>query len=116
MEQKQNVNEMVSYLTKSFERMMVGQVDDYCAFLVRIEGAYLFHEHPKDEMYLVLDGELAVDYGGDRTAILRKGDTLVSKAGEIHRSRSDKGAVALIFKAMDILSNEERIVESRTRR
>jgi len=113
MEPKHNINEMISRLTRSFERMMVGQVDDYCAFLVRIEGAYLFHEHPKDEMYLVLDGELAVDYDGGRTVILKKGDTLVARAGEMHRSRSDKGAVALIFKAMDILSDEERIVESR---
>lgn len=116
MEPKQNISEMVSRLTRSFERMMVGRVDDYCAFLVRIEGAYLFHEHPKDEMYLVLDGELAVDYDGGRTVILKQGDTLVARAGEVHRSRSDKGAVALIFKAVDILSDEERIVELRVTR
>ncbi len=113
MEQKQNINEIAAHLSTSFQRVMIGQVDEYCAFLVRIEGAYLFHEHPKDEMYLVLDGELALDYDGGRTVVLNRGDTLVAKAGELHRSRSEKGALVLIFKAMDILSDEKRSVERR---
>ena len=103
MEQKQNVHKMASRLTESFERVMVGQVDDYCAFLVRIDGSYLFHQHPKDEMYLVLEGELAVDYADGTTVMLGAGDTLVARAGEKHRSRSETEAVALIFKAEDCL-------------
>ena len=67
-------------------------------FLVRIGGSYLFHQHPKDELYIVLEGELAVDFDGGETIVLRKGDSLVARAGRKHRSRSDEGAVALIFK------------------
>lgn len=103
MGRKRNVYDIASRLTESFERVMVGQVDDYCAFIVRIDGSYLFHQHTKDEMYLVLDGELAVDYADGTTIILREGDSLVARAGEKHRSRSENGAVALIVKAQDCL-------------
>jgi mannose-6-phosphate isomerase-like protein (cupin superfamily) len=116
MEEKQNIYDLASHLGESFRRVFVGLVDEYVAFLVRIAGSYLFHQHPKDELYIVLDGELAVDFDGGETVVLKKGDSLVARAGQKHRSRSDEGAVALIFKAVDILSNEERIVESRTRR
>jgi mannose-6-phosphate isomerase-like protein (cupin superfamily) len=98
MEEKQNIDELASQLAEPFKRMLVGQVDDYCAFIVRIEGSYLLHQHPKDEMYLVLEGVLAVDYADGTSAVLGKGDSLVVRAGVRHRSRSDDGATVLIFK------------------
>ena len=107
MEQKQNVYDIASRLMEPFERVMVGQVDNYVAFLVRIEGSYLFHQHPKDEMYIVLDGEVTVDYDGGETVVLKKGDSLVAEAGRKHRSRSVEGAVALIFKDRTCLRGKQ---------
>ena len=98
MEEKQNIDELVAQATEPFRRKVVGQVDDYCAFIVRIEGAYLFHQHPKDELYLVLEGELALDYADGASVTLKKGDSVVARAGQRHRSRSDEGATVLIFK------------------
>jgi mannose-6-phosphate isomerase-like protein (cupin superfamily) len=98
MEEKQNIHELASHLGESFKRVMVGQVDNYVAFIVRIEGSYLFHQHPRDEMYLVLEGELAVDYDDGSSVTLKKGDCWTAQAGMRHRSRSEEGAVALIFK------------------
>jgi mannose-6-phosphate isomerase-like protein (cupin superfamily) len=98
MEEKQNIYELASHLSESFKRVFVGQVDEHVAFLVRIGGSYLFHQHPKDELYIVLEGELVVDFDDGETIVLRRGDSLVARAGRKHRSRSDEGAVALIFK------------------
>ena len=108
MGNKYSIAEVAARLDNPFEHVVVGQVDDYCAYLVRIEGNYLFHQHPKDEMYLVLEGELAIDYGpaveDGGTVILREGDTLVVRAGEKHRSRSQTGALVLMFKAQDLFA------------
>ena len=103
MAQKHNIYNMASRLDRSFERIMVGEVDDYCVFLVHIGGAYLFHEHIGDEMYLVLEGEVIVDYADGASVTLTKGDAMVAKAGQKHRSRSEEGAKALIFKHKDYL-------------
>ena len=56
MEKKQRIIDVASRLTEPFKHIVVGQVDDYCAYLTRIEGTYLFHQHARDEMYLVMEG------------------------------------------------------------
>jgi mannose-6-phosphate isomerase-like protein (cupin superfamily) len=91
-------------ITEPFTHILVGQVDDYCAYLTRIEGTYLFHQHPKDEMYLVLEGEIAVDYADGISVTVNQGESLVVRAGEKHRSRSEKGALVLMFKARDLFA------------
>jgi mannose-6-phosphate isomerase-like protein (cupin superfamily) len=108
MGNKHSIAEVAARLDDPFKHVVVGQVDDYCAYLVRIEGNYLFHQHPKDEMYLVFEGEMAVDYGSkgaDLTSVtLSEGETLVVRAGERHRSRSERGALVLMFKAQDLFA------------
>jgi mannose-6-phosphate isomerase-like protein (cupin superfamily) len=108
MEKKHNISEVAARLEGPFKHLVVGQVDDYCAYLVRIEGHYLFHQHPKDEMYLVLDGEIVIDYGpageDGSSVTLRQGEALVVRAGERHRSRSETGALVLMFKAQDLFA------------
>jgi mannose-6-phosphate isomerase-like protein (cupin superfamily) len=104
MEQKQSIAEMAVRLTEPFRHLVVGQVDDYCAYLTRIEGTYLFHQHAKDEMYLVLEGEIGVDYAGGTSVTVDQGESLVVRAGEHHRSRSEQGALVLMFKARDLFA------------
>jgi mannose-6-phosphate isomerase-like protein (cupin superfamily) len=91
-------------LTEPFTHTIVGQVDDYCAYLTRIEGTYLFHQHTKDEMYLVLEGEIGVDYADGTSVTVGQGESLVVRAGEKHRSWSEQGALVLMFKARDLFA------------
>ncbi len=106
MERKQNIRQVASRLTRPFEHLIIGQVDDYCAYLTRIEGTYVFHHHPRDEMYLVLEGEIVIDYGDGSSVTIGQGESLVVKAGLKHRSRSEKGALVLMFKARDLFARE----------
>jgi mannose-6-phosphate isomerase-like protein (cupin superfamily) len=104
MREKVNITQVAGQLTDPFKHLVIGQVDDYCVYLVRIEGIYLFHQHSKDEMYLVLEGEMAVDYSGGTSVTLRRRESLVVQAGEKHRSRSEDGALVLMFKARDLFA------------
>ena len=103
-EAKSVLAEVAQHLTEPFTHRIVGQVDDYCAYLTRIEGIYLFHQHVKDEMYLVLEGEIGVDYADGTSVTVAQGESLVVRAGEKHRSRSKLGAVVLMFKARDLFA------------
>ena len=104
MEEKRSIDEVASRLTEPFKHLVVGQVDDYCAYLTRIEGAYLFHHHPRDEMYVVLEGEIVVDFADGTAVTLGSGESLVVRAGEKHRSRSEEGGLVLMFKARDLFA------------
>jgi mannose-6-phosphate isomerase-like protein (cupin superfamily) len=83
---------------------VVGQVDEYCAYLCRFEGTYQFHQHAKDEMYFVLEGKAFIEYQGGPTLSLQEGETLVVRAGEVHRSGAEGEALVLMFKARDLFA------------
>jgi mannose-6-phosphate isomerase-like protein (cupin superfamily) len=91
-------------LKQPFTHTVLGQVDQYCGYLSYFQGSYTFHEHTKDEMYVVLEGEIHIDYADGSSACLGEGDTLVVKAREVHRSRSEEGALVLMFKALHLFA------------
>jgi len=99
-----SIDEASAKLTRPWLHTVMGQVDEYCAYLCRFLGKYQFHRHTKDEMYMVLEGEAFVEYQDGPTVVLNEGDTLVVKAGETHRSGSAAGALVLMFKALDLFA------------
>ncbi len=103
-ERKTTVAEAAEVLTQPFTHTVLGQVDDYCAYLSRFHGTYRFHEHAKDEMYMVLEGEAFIDYYDGPSIPVRPGEALVVRAGERHRSRAEEEALVLIFKAAHLFA------------
>jgi mannose-6-phosphate isomerase-like protein (cupin superfamily) len=103
-QKKTRIAEAAELLTKPFTHIAVGQVDQYCAYLSRFAGTYKFHEHAKDELYVVWEGEIFIDYFDGPSVPVRRGETLVVKAGERHRSRAEKEALVLMFKAAHLFA------------
>jgi mannose-6-phosphate isomerase-like protein (cupin superfamily) len=103
-ERKKNIAQAAALLTRPFTHTVLGQVDGYCAYLSRFLGSYKFHQHDNDEMYMVLEGEVFIDYFDGPSVPVRQGEALVVKAGERHRSRADKESLVLMFKAVDLFA------------
>ncbi len=104
MPEKQSIADLAALLSQPFMHTVVGRVDDYCAYLSRFEGTYRFHAHNRDEMYLVLQGEIYVEYDDGRKVHLCPQETLVVQAGDIHRSGAEQEALVLMFKACDLFA------------
>ncbi|MFC2036764.1 cupin domain-containing protein [Chloroflexota bacterium] len=98
-ERKTSIAEAAELLTQPFTHTVLGQVDDYCAYLSHFIGTWKFHEHAKDEMYTVLEGEIFIDYYDGPSIPVRQGEVLVVRAGERHRSRAEEQSLVLMFKA-----------------
>ncbi|MGD8625056.1 MAG: cupin domain-containing protein [Anaerolineae bacterium] len=103
-ERKVSIAESAELLTQPFTHTVLGQVDDYCAYLSRFDGTYKFHQHAKDEMYVVLEGQIFIDYYDGPSVPLDKGEVLVVRAGERHRSRAEEDSVVLMFKAAHLFA------------
>lgn len=103
-ERKTSIAEAAQLLTQPFTHTVLGQVDGYCAYLSRFLGTYRFHQHARDEMYTVLEGEIFIDYYDGPSVPVRQGEVLVVRAGERHRSRAKEGALVLMFKAADLFA------------
>jgi mannose-6-phosphate isomerase-like protein (cupin superfamily) len=104
MPEKQNIAAVAATLPRPFVHAVLGQVDDYCAYLTRILGTYKFHTHDRDEMYVVLKGKIFIDYDDGRRVQLSPQETLVVRAGEVHRSGAEREALVLMFKARDLFA------------
>lgn len=101
---KQNIVSIAAALSRPFVHAVVAQVDDYCVYLSRFLGTYKFHSHDRDEMYLVLEGEIFIEYDDGRRVQLSPQESLVVKAGEVHRSGAEQASLVLMFKACDLFA------------
>ncbi len=104
MPEKQDIAAIAATLPRPFVHAVLGQVDDYCAYLTRFLGTYRFHAHDRDELYLVLEGEIFIEYDDGRRVQLGPRESLVVKAGEVHRSGAERDSLVLMFKACDLFA------------
>ena len=60
----------------------------------------IFSKHPKDEILIVVNGKVRVEYENGKKVLLKKGDIEVMKAGlghKVHNSQSKPSETILIF-------------------
>jgi mannose-6-phosphate isomerase-like protein (cupin superfamily) len=77
-------------------------VDDHALKLARVEGAFVWHSHPDaDELFLVREGELTVQFRDAEDADLGPGDALRVPAGVEHRPVADGEAKLMLFEPAD---------------
>ena len=73
---------------------MVAELNDYQFKLSRIEGDFVWHDHAEtDEAFLVLEGELRIDFR-DGQVLLRPGELFVVPRGVEHKPFAGKGGQA----------------------
>jgi mannose-6-phosphate isomerase-like protein (cupin superfamily) len=57
--------------------------------LAVFEGEYRWHHHPdSDELFLVVAGELQIEFEGGAKATLTEWQSVVVPAGTVHRTRA----------------------------
>ena len=71
--------------TEQFRPKVVAQMNDVQFKLVRVEGDFVWHSHAEtDETFIVLEGELAIDFRDGRVT-LRPGEMFVVPKGKEHK-------------------------------
>jgi hypothetical protein len=83
-----NLAEKVGLIGEQWSPRVVAELNDYQFKVVRIEGDFIWHDHPEtDEAFLVLDGELRSISGMARSCSGRANCTSSPKAWSTSRSR-----------------------------
>jgi mannose-6-phosphate isomerase-like protein (cupin superfamily) len=71
--------------SETFQPKIVAQMNDYHFKLARVEGDFVWHSHPEtDEAFIVIDGELRIDFR-DGSVNLGPGEMFVVPKGKEHK-------------------------------
>jgi len=90
--------------SEQWQPKVVAELNDYQFKIVRIEGDFLWHDHPEtDEAFLVLDGELRIDFR-DRSVTLRPGEMFVVPKGVEHKPFAAKEVRMLLIEPRGTLN------------
>ena len=97
MMDKVNIPEKLASFSDHWAPRIVARYNDHEVRLVKVEGEFIWHQHEDtDELFLILDGELDLEFR-DRTVTLQPGELIVVPKGTEHRPCARKGEVKLLL-------------------
>jgi mannose-6-phosphate isomerase-like protein (cupin superfamily) len=98
----QNLQKLNRSVIEKHKHIIVNEVNDSCVTIAVNEQDYPWHYHPtSDELFIMVEGLLTIDFQSGKSIILRSNDTLLVPAGTIHRSRPKGRAVNLVIERSD---------------
>jgi len=93
-----SVSDRAASLTEAFKPVDLAQANGAAIRLARIDGAFPWHRHDEDEVFLCWSGSFRIETEATEHVTLSAGDLFVVPAGEPHRPVADSGpAYALLI-------------------
>ncbi|WP_370200107.1 cupin domain-containing protein [Roseibium sp.] len=104
MEHPIRFTEKLARLEGLWSPRVVAEMNDYQFKIVRIQGDFVWHDHPEtDETFIVLKGEIRIDFR-DRAVVLGEGEMYVVPKGVEHKPYADSEAELLLIEPKGILN------------
>ncbi len=92
-----NFQQKFGLFSEQWQPKVVAEMNDYQFKLVRVEGDFVWHSHPEtDETFLVIDGELVIDFR-DGSVTLGPGEMYVVPKGKEHKPRAARECRILLI-------------------
>jgi mannose-6-phosphate isomerase-like protein (cupin superfamily) len=96
-----NLKEEGARVADSYRNQVINRVNGSCLRLAVFEGEYRWHYHPtSDELFIVVEGCLAIDLEDGRELRLAPWESVTIAARTIHRTRAIGRTVNLCFEEL----------------
>lgn len=100
---------------EQWQPKVVAQMNDYQFKLAKLQGDFIWHDHPDtDETFIVLEGELRIDFR-DGAVQVRSGEMFVVPKGVEHKPYAEKEVKLLLIEPRGVI-NTGRADSDRTAR
>jgi len=94
---KVNVLEKLSQINDYWNPRIAGELNGQHIRLVKIIGEFVFHKHDdEDEMFLVIDGTLKLDFK-DKLVEVSKGEFIIVPRGVLHKPIAEQEVHLMMF-------------------
>ena len=99
-----NLAEKLGKIRDLWSPRVVAELNDYQFKVVRIEGDFIWHDHPEtDEAFLVLEGVLRIDFR-DGSVLLHPGEMYVVPKGVEHKPFAEREVRMLLVEPRGVLN------------
>jgi len=99
-----NFAEKFGLFSERWQPKVVAEMNEYQFKLVRIEGEFVWHSHPDtDETFVVLDGELCIEFRDGRVD-LKAGEMFVVPRGVEHKPAARRECRMLLIEPRGVLN------------
>jgi mannose-6-phosphate isomerase-like protein (cupin superfamily) len=99
-----NFADKLSRINEQWSPRVVAELNDYQFKLVRIEGDFVWHDHPEtDEAFILLEGELRIDFR-DGAVRIGPGELFVVPRGVEHKPLAAQEVKLMLIEPRGILN------------
>ena len=93
---------MSDAVRSAHDNFLVSELNDSCLRLAVNEGEYPWHYHSNsDELFIVLEGELEIQFQDKPTVTLKPQDIFLVPSGLLHKTAAKGRTVNLCFEKLD---------------
>jgi mannose-6-phosphate isomerase-like protein (cupin superfamily) len=91
-------------IDERWQPRVIAEVNDYQFKIVKINGDFVWHDHKDtDEAFIVIDGELRIDFR-DRSVTIGPGELYVVPRGVEHKPFAAKEARVLVIEPRGVVN------------
>lgn len=102
-----NFAQKLGLFSEHWTPKVIAEMNDYQFKIVRVQGEFIWHSHADtDEAFLVLDGELRIDFR-DGHVLLRQGELYVVPKGTEHKPSAEREARLMLIEPRGVLNTGE---------
>ncbi len=99
-----NFENKLSLFSEQWTPKVIAEMNDYQFKVVKIEGDFIWHSHANtDETFIVLEGELRIDFR-DGSVSLSAGEMYVVPKGVEHKPYAEKEVKMLLIEPRGVLN------------
>lgn len=101
---KINLEDKLSKFSEHWSPKVIAEMNDYQFKLVKIEGEFVWHDHPDtDEVFIVIEGTMQIEFE-DRTIELREGEMLVVPKGVRHKPFANEECQVMLVEPRGVVN------------
>lgn len=99
-----NFKEKFSLFKEQWEPRVVAEMNDYQFKIVKLEGDFVWHDHQDtDETFIVLEGDLRIDFR-DGAVTIGPGEMFVVPKGVEHKPYAEKEVKLMLIEPRGVLN------------
>ena len=102
-----NLGEKFALFSEQWSPKVIAEMNEYQFKIVRLEGDFVWHEHrDTDETFLVIEGEMCIDFR-DGSVRIRAGEMFVVPKGVEHKPYAEREVKLMLIEPRGVVNTGE---------